>query len=233
MSKHLQHDLDRLKKDILALGAMVEESIHKAIASLVRRDPELAREVLAGDDVIDRKELEVEDLCLKVLALHQPVAGDLRFIVAVMKVNNDLERMGDHAQNIAERALFLATHPPIEVDLDFARMLDAVRSMVTQSLDALVNHDPKLARAVLAQEDGVDRLNEHMFTVLQDLMTRDSGTIERAVQVLSVSRHLERIADLATNIAEDIVFMVEGEVIRHRQDDVLRPRLPRGRESFR
>src|SRR6185436_9092427 len=178
-----------------------------------------AREVLAGDDAIDRKELEVEDLCLKMLALHQPVAGDLRFIVAVMKVNNDLERMGDHAQNIAERALFLATHAPIDVDLDFARMLDAVRKMVSQSLDALVNQDPKSARAVLAEEDAIDRLHEHMFEVLQELMARDSSTIERAVQMLSVSRHLERIADLATNIAEDIVFMVEGEIIRHSQDD--------------
>lgn len=215
------------------MGAMVEESIHKAIASLVRREPDLAREVLAGDDAIDRKELEVEDLCMKVLALHQPVAGDLRFIVAIMKVNNDLERMGDHAQNIAERVLFLATHPPIDVDLDFARMLDSVRAMVSKSLDSLVNQDPRTARSVLELEDGVDRLHEHMFLVLQELMSRDSATIERAVQMLSVSRHLERIADLATNIAEDIVFMVEGDVIRHRQDDVLRPRLPGVRESFR
>jgi phosphate transport system protein len=233
MTKHLLHDLDLLKKEVLAMGAMVEDSIHKAIASLVRRSPEIAREVLDGDDAIDKKELEVEDLCLKMLALHQPVAGDLRFIVAVMKVNNDLERMGDHAQNIAERALFLATHPPVEVDLDVARMLDAVRTMVSQSLDALVNQDPVLARQVLAEEDEVDRLHEHMFTVLQDLMMRDASTVERAVQILSVSRHLERVADLATNVAEDIVFMSEGEVIRHRQSDVLRPREARARESFR
>jgi phosphate transport system protein len=233
MTKHLLHDLDHLKKEVLAMGAMVEDAINKAIASLVQRDSDLAREVLEGDDAIDDKELEVEDTCLKMLALHQPVAGDLRFIIAVLKVNNDLERMGDHAQNIAERALFLATHDPIDVDLDFARMVDTVRRMVAQSLDALVNQDPVLARKVCAQDDQVDELQRHMFDILQSLMSRDPATIERAVQVLSVSRHLERIADSATNVAEDIVFMVEGEVIRHRQDDALHPGSPRTRESFR
>jgi phosphate transport system protein len=223
MTQHLLHDLDRLKKEILAMGAMVEAATHKAIASIAQRSSALAREVLEGDDAIDRKELEVEDMCMKILALHQPVAGDLRFIVAVMKVNNDLERVGDHAQNIAERALYLATHPPIDVDIDFTRMLEAVRRMLSQSLDALVNQDPRAARGVLSREDEVDRLTEHMFTMLQDLMSRDPATIERAVQVLSVSRHLERIADLATNIAEDIVFMVEGEVIRHRPPPAASP----------
>jgi phosphate transport system protein len=233
MTKHLLHDLDRLKKEVLAMGSMVEDAINKAIASLVQRDTDLAQEVLDGDDAIDRKELDVEDTCLKMLALHQPVAGDLRFIIAVLKVNNDLERMGDHAQNIAERALFLATHDPIEVDLDFARMVDTVRRMVRQSLDALVNQDPVLARKVCAQDDEVDELQRHMFDILQSLMSRNSSTIERAVQVLSVSRHLERIADSATNVAEDIVFMVEGEVIRHRQDDQPRPGAARVRESSR
>ena len=233
MTKHLLHDLDRLKKEVLAMGAMVEEAINKAIASLVQRDKDLAQEVLDGDDAIDARELEVEDTCLKMLALHQPVAGDLRFIIAVLKVNNDLERMGDHAQNIAERALFLATHDPIDVDLDFARMVDTVRRMVRQSLDALVNQDPVLARKVCAQDDEVDELQRHMFDILQSLMSRNSSTIERAVQVLSVSRHLERIADSATNVAEDIVFMVEGEVIRHRQDDQPRPSAARVRESSR
>ena len=215
MTKHLQHDLDALKKKILTMGSLVEEATNKAIASLVHRNPELAEEVMEGDDEIDLTELVVEDVCLKMLALHQPVAGDLRFIVAVMKVNNDLERMGDLAQNIAERAHFLATAEPIDVHLDFARMVDKVRTMVAQSLDALVNQDPQLARAVCAQDDEVDDLNKQMFVVLQELMHRDPSTIERAVHTLSVARHLERIADLATNIAEDIVFMVEGDVIRH------------------
>lgn len=223
MSKHLQHDLDRLKKEILAMGALVEEAINRAIASLTHRDAALARQVLEGDDAIDRKEVEVEDMCLKMLALHQPVAGDLRYIIAVLKVNNDLERMGDLAQNIAERALFLATNDPIQVDLDFSRMVELVRRMVGQSLDALVNQDPVLARRVCLQDDDVDRLQRHMFEMLQALMMKDPRTVERAVQVLSVSRHLERIADSATNVAEDIVFMVEGDIIRHRNDPARTP----------
>jgi phosphate transport system protein len=218
MTKHLQHDLERLKKEILAMGAMVEEAINKAIRSLTRRDAALARQVTDGDDAIDRKELEVEDACLKMLALHQPVAGDLRYIIAVLKVNNDLERMGDLAGNIAERALYLVTHDPLEVDVDFTRMVDTVRRMVAQSLDSLVHQDPRLARSVCAQDDQVDECQRHMFETLTAAMARDASTVERAVQLLSVSRHLERIADSATNIAEDVVFMVEGEVIRHGGD---------------
>jgi len=223
MTKHLLHDLDQLKKDLLTMGAMVEEATNKAIASLVHRNPALADEVLAGDDAIDRKELEIEDECLKALALHQPVAGDLRFIVAVMKVNNDLERVGDLAQNIAERARFLATHEPIDVALDFGRMVERVRTMLSQSLDALVQQDTVLARKVCAQDDEVDRLFQQMFSTLQELMQRRPDTIERAVHTLSVARHLERIADHATNIAEDTVFMVEGEIIRHHPEQLARP----------
>ena len=217
--KHLQRDLDALKKEILTMGSMVEEATNKAITSLTQRSPELAEEVLSGDDSIDQMELEVEESCLKALALHQPVAGDLRFIVAVMKVNNDLERMGDLAQNIAERSLYLSTHDPIPADLDFERMVERVRQMVSMSLDALVNQDSLLARKVCSLDDEVDEYNRHMFVMLQELMHRDPSTIERAVHTLSVARHLERIADLATNIAEDIVFMVEGDVIRHQTED--------------
>jgi len=223
MSKHLQHDLDRLKKEILAMGALVEEAINRAIASLTQRDAVLARQVLEGDDAIDRKEVEVEDLCLKILALHQPVAGDLRYIIAVLKVNNDLERMGDLAQNIAERVTFLAVNEPVPVHLDFTLMVELVRRMVCESLDALVNQDPVLARRVCVQDDEVDRLQKQMFETLQSVMMRDPKAVERAVQVLSVSRHLERIADSATNIAEDIVFMVEGDIIRHRADPARNP----------
>jgi phosphate transport system protein len=153
MKKHLQHDLDDLKKDILTMGAMVEESIDKAIASLVHRKPELAHDVSAGDELIDRAELAIEDKCLKMLALHQPVAGDLRFIIGCIKVNNDLERMGDHAQAIAERATYLSTHPPIEAQIDFQRMVRKVQTMVKRGLDALVNLDADLARAVAREDD--------------------------------------------------------------------------------
>jgi phosphate transport system protein len=218
MSKHLQHDLDQLKRDILTMGSMVEEATNKAMAALIQRRPELADEVIAGDDLIDHKELEVEDKCLKILALHQPVAGDLRFIVGCIKVNNDLERMGDLAHNIAERAAFLSRNEPLEVTIDFTRMVERVRSMVSDSLDALVNSDTALAREVCRRDDEVDHYNKQMFRRLENMMKERPETIERASQTMSVSRHLERIGDHATNIAEDIVYMVEGEIIRHSQD---------------
>jgi phosphate transport system protein len=219
MSKHLQRDLEHLKKELLAMGAMVEDATNKAILSLVERRPELAEEVMQGDDRIDEKENQIEEECLKILALHQPVAADLRFIIVALKVNNDLERMGDLSINISERASYLSTHETLEVSLDFPRMIEGVRKMVKGSLDALVNQDTRLARGVLVMDDDIDSINRDMYTTLQEVMRQDSGTIERAVHLLSASRHLERIADLATNIAEDVVFMVEGELIRHHFED--------------
>ncbi|MFQ5766388.1 MAG: phosphate signaling complex protein PhoU [Acidobacteriota bacterium] len=215
MSKHLHRDLDRLKRDILTMGAMVEEAINKSIRALTSREVGLAEEVLEGDGEIDRKEVDIEEDCLKILALHQPVAVDLRFIVTVMKVNNDLERMGDLATNIAERAVYLASHPPMAVPLDFGLMAERVRSMVRDSLDALVRQDQELARKVLQADDEVDAINRSMFTLLQRAIKEDVSTVKRAIHTLSASRYLERIADHATNIAEDVVFMVDGEIIRH------------------
>ena len=165
------------------------------------------------------REVAIEEECLKILALHQPVASDLRFVVGVMKVNNDLERMGDQAVNIAEHAKFIAENPPLGVPLDYHRMADVVRTMVRSSLDAQVNRDTDLARKVCLMDDEVDQLHSGMFEVLEARMKQDPDEIERAVRYLSASRDLERIADLATNIAEDVVFMVEGEVIRHRDID--------------
>ncbi len=216
MSKHLERDLEHLKREILTLGSMVEEATDKAISALVDRRPELADEVMRGDDFIDAKEVAIEEDCLKVLALHQPVAADLRFIVVVLKVNNDLERVGDLAHNIAERAAYISTHDPIPVPADFARLAERARTMVHESLDALVNLDTALARRVCAEDDEADAMNQRMYGVLTDMMRDDPSTIDRAVQLLSASRHLERIADHATNIAEDVQFMVEGEVVRHR-----------------
>ncbi|GIW73072.1 MAG: phosphate transport system regulatory protein PhoU [Planctomycetota bacterium] len=215
MSKHLARDLERLNRDLLTLGAMVEEATNKAITAFVDRRAELAEQVRAGDEAIDDFEIQVEVECLKILALHQPVAQDLRYIVAVLKVNNDLERIGDHALAIAERAASLLAHPPIELVADIAGMAEKVRQMVRSSLDALVNRDTALARQVLEMDDEIDRVHQQMFGAVQDAIRRDLSVIEPAIQHLSVSRHLERIADLATNIAEDVVFLVEGEVIRH------------------
>ncbi len=215
MSKHLQRDLENLKRDILIMGSMVENSTNKAILALVQRKSELAEEVIQGDHKINNKENKIEEECLKILALHQPVAADLRFIIVVLKVNNDLERMGDLAINISERSVYLSAREPLEVSLDFPRMIEGVRKMVKGSLDSLVGQDPRLARDVLAMDDEIDNINREMYEVLQKVMRDDPSTVNRAVQLLSASRYLERIADLTTNIAEDVVFMVEGELIRH------------------
>lgn len=216
MSKHLHRDLERLKRDILQLGALVEEATVMAIAAFAQRRADLAQGVVDGDTAIDRREVELEEECLKMLALHQPVAADLRFIIVALKVNNDLERMGDLAVNIAERALALASLPPIGVQEDFRPLAEQVRIMVRGCLDALVNRDTALARQVCLDDDDVDRRHARMFKLIQDLILLSPEALEGGIQALSVSRNLERIADLATNIAEDVVFMVEGEVIRHR-----------------
>jgi phosphate transport system protein len=158
----------------------------------------------------------VEEECLKLLALHQPVAIDLRFIITCLKVNNDLERMGDLAVNIAERAAYLARHPKLALPVDFTRMADQVRTMVRESLDALVRNDPDLARRVIDLDDSVDRDHRRVFDLLQEVMSRDAAVIKRVIAVLSSSRYLERIADHATNICEDVIFMSNGEIIRHR-----------------
>jgi phosphate transport system protein len=215
--KHLHRDLDRLKRQILAIGAMVETATDKAITALLERRPVLAEEVMVADVHIDQREVEVEEECLKVLALHQPFAQDLRFIITVLKVNNDLERMGDLAVNIAERASFLCGREPLGVPLDLGRMAEHVRNMVRRSLDALVNTDTKLAREVLQEDEKVDEIHRRMFNDLEQVMKADPETVERATNTLSASRCLERIADLATNIAEDVVFLVDGDVIRHQQ----------------
>ena len=222
MSKHLQRDLEYLKKELLGIASLVEEATNKAILALTERRPELAEEVICEDDLIDRKEVQVEEECLKVLALHQPVAADLRFIVTALKVNNDLERMGDLAVNIAERAAYLSTHEHLAAALDFPRMAEGVQTMLRNSLDALTNKDTELARNVLKMDDQIDAANRKMYVILQEWMHNNPDAIERAVHLLSASRHLERISDLATNIAEDVVYMAEGELIRHRVEDFSR-----------
>ena len=215
MAKHLQRDLGELKKELLASGSLVEEDVNHSIEALVNRRINLAEVVIEGDYQINQKENQIEEECLKILALHQPVAADLRFIISVLKVNNDLERIGDLAVNIAERAVYLSAHEPLKATLNFPRMADGARKMVRKSLDALIGMDAKLARVVLTMDDEIDDLNREMYTTLQDLMRQSPEFIDRAVHTLSVSRYLERIADLSTNIAEDVVFMVEGELIRH------------------
>jgi phosphate transport system protein len=215
MPRHLERDLNLLSKELLTMGAMVEEATNKALMAVSQRRKDLAKEVLRGDDAINEKENLIEEECLKILALHQPVATDLRFIVTALKMNNDLERMGDLAANIAERAERLAEMDPIPAPADFETLVSDVQVMVRHSLNSLVQMDSELARKVCEVDDEVDEINRNMYTKMQELMKQDPAMIERAINVLSVSRHLERIADLATNIAEDVVFLVEGVIVRH------------------
>jgi phosphate transport system protein len=216
MSLHLQRDLEALKKEILQLGNLVETAINTSIIALNNREAALGRKVAELEQEINEKEVYIEEECLKILALHQPVAVDLRFIVVVLKVNNDLERMGDFADNIAKRAVFLSSQEPIPVFSEFVNELPVlVRSMVRKSLDALVTLDVDLAQTVIDMDDNVDEINRRMYTEVQNIIRNDVSKTEVAISMLSTSRYMERIADLSTNIAEDVLFMVEGKVVRH------------------
>jgi phosphate transport system protein len=216
MSKHLERDLDNLQRDLITLAASVEEAILKAATALKERQPALAQEVIDGDNAIDQEENLIEEECLKMLALHQPVAVDLRRITAALKINAELERMGDLAEDIAERALQLARLPPVEVPDKLQRMTDLAGSMVRQSLDAFVNLDAHLARLVCRLDDEVDRYNNEIIEELIQIMRSAPAMVEPCLSLFSATRHVERIADHATNIAEDVVYLVEGEIIRHR-----------------
>ncbi|MDG1204021.1 MAG: phosphate signaling complex protein PhoU [Pseudomonadales bacterium] len=219
MSLHLQRDLDELKRDVLHLGSLVETSIGNASVALKDRRPELAEIVFADEVLINEKEVNIEESCLKILALHQPVAADLRFIVVVLKVNNDLERIGDLAENLTARAVYLSEREPLAAPTTKINgMFITIRSMLKDSLDSLVKLDVDLARKVIAQDDGVDQINREMYDDFRTLVAADGSMVEQATSLLSCSRYLERIADLATNISEDVLFMVEGEVVRHRGD---------------
>lgn len=216
MSLHLLRDLDVLKRDVLHLGSLVETALGNASFVLRDRRVKLAQAVYAGESVINEKEVQIEENCLKILALHQPVAIDLRFIVVVLKVNNDLERIGDLAENLTARAVYLAEREPMPEPMAIINgMFVTIRSMLKDSLDSLVKLDVDLARKVIEQDDGVDQINRQMYDDFRQMMARDASMIEQATSWLSCSRYLERIADLATNISEDVVFMVEGEVVRH------------------
>ena len=217
MTKHLLRDLENLKRQIQAIGTLVETAIAKATTALLERRADVAAEVLHGDDAIDEREVAVEEDCLKVLALHQPVAIDLRYIVAILKVNNDLERMGDLAVNIAARAEELLEQEPVRLPPKFVTMIETVRRMVHDALAALILSDVGVARRVVAADEVVDQVHRQMFREMTALATREPARLSAAISLLSVSRYLERIADQSTNIAEDVIFLVEGEIVRHRR----------------
>lgn len=215
MSVHLDREIENLKKKILFLGAEVEEHLQRAVNAVRRRDSVEAETIIQGDEEIDEREIEVEEDCLKILALHQPVARDLRYIVSILKINNDLERIGDLAENIAERATNLAGNPEILIPDNLGAIAERTIAMLSKSLDAFVNLDSDLGRQVCDEDDAVDALNREMFDLVKERMRGNPERIDGLMHILSVSRYLERVADHATNIAEDVVYMIEGDIIRH------------------
>ena len=216
MAKHLQRDLDNLQKDMLALAGLVEGAVHKAIAALQGRDAALAREVIDGDGQIDNEENHIDEECLKILALHQPVAVDLRLIAAAMLINVDLERIGDLAEDIAERAIHLAEPPPLPIPGKLQRMTDLTTMMLREALDAFVNLNKSQAQTVMRLDDEVDRYNTEIIAEIVAEMKRSPALIDAGLSMFSAVRHLERIADHATNIAEDVIYLIDGEIVRHR-----------------
>jgi len=216
MSMHLQRQFDRLKKHILQLGAQVEEAVEQAIRAVETRDVELADQVIAGDEAVDHMEVEIEEECLHTLALHQPVAFDLRYVVAVLKINNDLERIADLAVNIAEQAKFLATEVQAQDQpFDMIGMGQKVRRMLKQALDALVNVDPEGAEAVRTSDDEVDRIHREMYIAIEAAIRESPHHLEQYINMLNISRQLERMGDHTVNIAEDVIYMARGNITRH------------------
>jgi phosphate transport system protein len=216
MALHLQRDLDNLQRDLVALAGLVEQTIYKSTRALQTRDPGLAREVIDGDGQIDLEDNHINEECLKMLALHQPVARDLRRIAAAMMITTDLERMGDLAEEIAERAVELAMFAPLPIPDKLQRMADLTTMMVRQALDSFVNLDKEQAERVLRMDDEVDRYNNEIIQELIQSMQSSPSMIEPGLSMFSATRHLERIADHATNIAEDVIYLIDGEIVRHR-----------------
>ena len=212
---HFQEELDQLKARLLEMGGLAEERVRMAVRALVERDPAMVDAVLTGDTPINQFHMELDGRCVKLLALHQPMATDLRAIVAAVKINTDLERVGDLAVNIAEAAKRYATHPPVKKLIDIPQMGDIAQEMLHDALDAFVRRDTALAQQVLNEDDRLDGLKTQIFRELLDYMLKDPATVEPALDLILVSRHLERIGDHATNVAEDVIFMVSALDVRH------------------
>ena len=215
MQRHFHEEIETLKQTLLAMGGLVEDQIRRVMRALVERDDALAQEVIERDQQVNAYDVEVDETCVSLLALHQPAAGDLRFITTAMKIVTDLERMGDQAVNIAQRVLELNREPQLKPYIDLPRMAENAQLMVKQSLDAFVARDTELARKVCAEDAEVDALKEQIFRELLTFMMEDARTISRAIRLILISRFLERVADHATNIAEMVVYMVEGKMVRH------------------
>jgi len=213
--RHFQEELEQLKTRLLEMGGLAEEQVRLAVKGLVDRDRDLTERVLAGDDPLNALHIEIDNRCFTLLALYQPMAVDLRAIVAAVKINTDLERVGDLAINIAEAAGRYAVHPPVKKLIDIPRMANIAQAMLRDALDAFVRRDTALAQLVLNEDDRLDALKTQIFRELLTYMLQDPSTIEPALDLILISRHLERIGDHATNVAEDVIFMVSAKDVRH------------------
>jgi phosphate transport system protein len=216
--RHFQEELEQLKTRLLEMGGLAEERVRSAVGAVVNRDPALVDKVLVGDTAINQLHIEIDDRCFKLLALHQPMAVDLRSIVAAVKINSDLERVGDLAVNIAEAGARYLRHPPVKELVDIPKMAEIAQDMLRDALDAYVRHDMTLAQDVLNKDDELDALKTDVFRELLTYMVREPATIEPSLDLLLISRHLERIGDHATNVAEDVIFMVSAKDVRHHQE---------------
>jgi len=219
VTRHFQEDLDVLNTRLLEMGGLAEERVRRAVRGLTDGDVEVIESVMGGDDPINELHIEIDDRCLKLLALHQPMAADLRAVMAAVKINTDLERVGDLAVNIAEAAKRYVLHPPVKKLIDIPRMADIAQAMLRDALDAFVKRDLALAQHVLDEDDKLDALKTQIFRELLTFMLQDPATIEPALDLILVSRHLERIGDHATNVAEDVIFLVSARDVRHHAAD--------------
>ena len=215
MTIRFQRELDKIKKSILSLGTLVEDRVRIAVKAIENRDLEAAKKLIASDHEVDEMEVEIEEECLKIMALHQPVAIDLRFLVAVIKINNELESIGDQVVNIAQRVEVIADHKDYDIFFDYSKMADKAQDMLKKSLDALVNMDVDLAFKVILLDDEVDELKNIAYDKIKKAMSENPDIPGFLINLLLISRHLERLGDHATNIAEEVIYMVEGEIVRH------------------
>jgi phosphate transport system protein len=215
MSRHLRNGIENLKTRIIDMAGIIEDRVFLATLSVIGRDAYKAEAVMNGDREIDQMEVDFEEECLKLLALHQPVSIDLRFIIAMLKINNDLERIGDLAVNIAERGAFLATQEKIGIPFELEKMVYLAEEMLTGSIDALVSMDVPRARQIRSMDDRMDAMNRDMYVKVKEMILQQPQHFNALLHAMSVGRHLERIADLATNIAEDVIYMISAEIVRH------------------
>ena len=218
MERHMQREIDKLKRRLLELSAEVENDVRMAVRAVEDREPALAETVLSRETQINATEVEVEEECLKILALYQPVAGDLRYIIAVLKINQDLERIGDLAVHIAERGLFLCQQPRLDIQFRLGTMADKAQAMLKNVLNAFVNLDEVAARAVCTADSEIDAINLDIFQQVKQAVTQNPALFESLLQIMHIARHLERMADHATNIAEDLIYLIEGRIVRHAQE---------------